>query len=94
MKSALVCCLAMLFAYSAIAQNAADLNKSTVKDGKTYSYKEGMPYVEKGVLKNPAPEFNRETTPIEKAVQKVIDAPVTPTVVNGQPRIKYQKSFP
>lgn len=53
------------------------------------------PYVEHGQLKNTAPEpAKRDPSPIEKAAQKVIDSPVRPAVVNGQPGVEYHKTTP
>jgi hypothetical protein len=75
----------------ALAQKAADLKKPVVVNGKTYTYIEGMPYVEKGEMKNKPPAAKNEPAPI---VKKITESPVQPTIVNGQPAVKYQKSFP
>ena len=75
----------------ALAQQAADLNKPIVVNGKTYKYIEGMPYVEKGVMKNNPPEVKNDPAPI---VKKFMESPVKPTIVNGQPAVKYEKTFP
>lgn len=77
---------------SAGAQQAPDLNKPYVKDGKTYTYQPGMPYVDRGQLRNAQPQFKREPSPAEQAVQKVIDSPIRPTIINGQPGVQYHKS--
>ena len=74
------------------AQQAPDLNKAVVKDGKSYTYKDGMPYIDRGQLKNAQPEVKRDPTPVEKAAQKVIDSPVRPALVNGQPGVEYHRS--
>lgn len=92
-KTFAVLAMAVL-SFPALAQQKANLDKPLVVNGKTYKYQEGMPYVEKGELKNKQPELKRDPTPVEKVVKKIMDSPVQPTIVNGQPGVKYQKSLP
>lgn len=89
-----LCVLILLGAFASVGAQAADLKKPLVKDGKTYTYQEGMPYVERGELKNAQPVYKREPTPAEKVVQKVVDSPVRPTIVDKKPAVQYNKTFP
>jgi hypothetical protein len=91
MKAILAAFFIASISIPALAQKAADLKKPVVVNGKTYTYMEGMPYVEKGEMKNKPPAAKNEPAPI---VKKITESPVQPTVVNGQPGVKYIKTYP
>lgn len=91
-----VCAIALntFIAMPLMAQQGADLKKPLVVNGKTYTYKEGMPYVERGELKNKQPEPKREPSPAEKVVTKVMQNPVAPAIVDGKLGVQYTKKTP
>lgn len=52
-----------------------------------------LPRIERGQLVNAQPVPKREPTPVEQVATKILNAPVAPTVVNGNPGVKVQGTF-